>query len=70
MHNVLCPNLAWCKATRHGPFVPLTHSYHCWLSDHSIVKLFGAKEKAMHLIEHNNPEVARYALQCVSKVRT
>ena len=40
-----------------------------WLSFHSIVKLFGAKEKAMHLIEHNNPEVARYALQCVSKVR-
>jgi hypothetical protein len=34
----------------------------------SIVKLFGAKEKAMHLIEHSNPEVARYALQCVSKV--
>ncbi len=24
----------------------------------------------MHLIEHYNPEVARYALQCVSKVRT
>lgn len=32
------------------------------------MKLFGAKEKAMHLIEHPNPEVARYALQCVSKI--
>ncbi|KAM3569944.1 hypothetical protein VYU27_007968, partial [Nannochloropsis oceanica] len=34
----------------------------------SIVKLFGAKDKTMHLIEHPNPEVARYALQCVSKI--
>uniref|UniRef100_I2CP76 V-type proton ATPase subunit H n=1 Tax=Nannochloropsis gaditana (strain CCMP526) TaxID=1093141 RepID=I2CP76_NANGC len=34
----------------------------------SIVKLFGAKDKAMHLIEHPSPEVSRYALQCVSKI--
>jgi V-type H+-transporting ATPase subunit H len=33
-----------------------------------IVKLFGAKEKVMDLIEHGNPDVARYALQCVSKI--
>jgi V-type H+-transporting ATPase subunit H len=33
----------------------------------SIVKLLGAKDRAMGLIEHNNAEIQRYALQCVSK---
>lgn len=37
------------------------------LYDNSIVKLLGAKDRAMGLIEHNNAEIQRYALQCVSK---
>lgn len=34
----------------------------------SIVKRLGAKEIIMKLIEHDNPELQRHALQCVSKM--
>mmetsp|Transcript_3294 Transcript_3294/g.7286 ORF Transcript_3294/g.7286 Transcript_3294/m.7286 type:complete len:161 (-) Transcript_3294:240-722(-) len=34
----------------------------------SILKRLGAKELAMNLIEHDNPELQRHALQCVSKM--
>lgn len=34
----------------------------------SIVKRLGAKEIVMKLIEHENPELQRHALQCVSKI--
>lgn len=34
----------------------------------SIAKRLGAKELAMTLIEHDNPELQRHALQCVSKM--
>jgi len=34
----------------------------------SIVKRLGAKEIVMKLIEHENPELQRHALQCVSKM--
>jgi len=34
----------------------------------AIVKRLGAKELAMNLIEHDNPELQRHALQCVSKM--
>lgn len=34
----------------------------------SIVKRLGAKELVMPLIEHENPELQRHALQCVSKI--
>lgn len=34
----------------------------------AIVKRLGGKELAMTLIEHDNPELQRHALQCVSKM--
>jgi V-type H+-transporting ATPase subunit H len=34
----------------------------------AIVKRLGAKELVMQLIEHENPELQRHALQCVSKI--
>lgn len=34
----------------------------------SIAKRLGAKELVMPLIEHDNPELQRHALQCVSKI--
>jgi len=34
----------------------------------AIVKRLGAKEIVMKLIEHENPELQRHALQCVSKI--
>ena len=34
----------------------------------AIVKRLGAKELVMPLIEHENPELQRHALQCVSKI--
>ncbi|GKY91075.1 hypothetical protein MPSEU_000080300 [Mayamaea pseudoterrestris] len=34
----------------------------------AIAKRLGAKELVMHLIEHENPELQRHALQCVSKI--
>jgi V-type H+-transporting ATPase subunit H len=34
----------------------------------AIAKRLGAKELVMPLIEHDNPELQRYALQCVSKI--
>lgn len=34
----------------------------------AIVKRLGAKEIIMRLIEHENPELQRHALQCVSKI--
>eukprot|EP00565_Helicotheca_tamesis_P006618 CAMPEP_0185736646 /NCGR_PEP_ID=MMETSP1171-20130828/28432_1 /TAXON_ID=374046 /ORGANISM="Helicotheca tamensis, Strain CCMP826" /LENGTH=524 /DNA_ID=CAMNT_0028407333 /DNA_START=25 /DNA_END=1599 /DNA_ORIENTATION=+ len=34
----------------------------------AIAKRLGAKELVMPLIEHDNPEVQRHALQCVSKI--
>jgi len=34
----------------------------------AIVKRLGAKEIVMKLIEHDNPELQRHALQCVSKM--
>jgi len=37
-------------------------------SGRTIVKRLGAKELVMPLIEHENPELQRYALQCVSKI--
>jgi V-type H+-transporting ATPase subunit H len=33
-----------------------------------IAKRLGAKDMAMSLIEHDNPELQRHALQCVSKM--
>jgi V-type H+-transporting ATPase subunit H len=34
----------------------------------AIAKRLGAKDLVMHLIEHENPELQRHALQCVSKI--
>jgi V-type H+-transporting ATPase subunit H len=34
----------------------------------SIAKRLGAKEVVMQLMDHENPEVQRHALQCVSKI--
>lgn len=34
----------------------------------NVVKLLGAKERVMGLVDSHNPEVSRYALQCVSKI--
>jgi V-type H+-transporting ATPase subunit H len=34
----------------------------------ALAKRLGAKELVMPLIEHENPELQRHALQCVSKI--
>jgi V-type H+-transporting ATPase subunit H len=34
----------------------------------AIAKRLGAKDLVMRLIEHENPELQRHALQCVSKI--
>ena len=39
-----------------------------YLNGRAIAKRLGGKDLAMTLIEHDNPELQRHALQCVSKM--